>query len=204
MSNGEIEELSQSTFRMIQNLRIKLASDGKMAWLNGQWTSGPFLPISGNWKADGNWEADENCSTFSISLTCDWWKTPQPGRACEEFYRSRCNQPSYAALDLGVLTPTNESSCHSMGCYQLAIASLLLLRQERAWFVTAAWQQTSNSSIPLIWTRDLDRNVGMPLGACVESEPGVFSRKWSGGTVSIDCSNLSVALPGKVPVNYER
>ena len=30
MSNGEIEDLSQSTFRMIQNLQIKLASDGKM------------------------------------------------------------------------------------------------------------------------------------------------------------------------------
>ena len=52
----------------------------------------------------------------------------------------------------------------------------------------------------LIWTPDFDRNVGRPLGHCVESSPGRFSREWSSGTVAIDCSNLTVVLPGTVPV----
>ena len=194
MTDSELETLSQATFTMITELRAKLAAKGKMAWLNGQPSSGPFLPIS-----------DSNCSKFSISLTCGWWKAPVPGPTCEHFYRSRCSQPSYAAVDLGVLTPTNESACHSMGCYQLAIASLLLLRQERAWFVSSVWQQTSNTSSragvtpsTLIWTPDLDRDVGKPVGRCVESSPGRFSREWSSGHVSIDCSNLTVTLPGSI------
>ena len=195
MSPAELEALSQATFEMISELRTKLAAQGKIAWLNGQATSGPFQSIS-----------DSNCSSFAISLTCGWWKAPVPGPTCEQFYRTRCSQPSYGAVDLGVLTPTNETACHSMGCYQLSIASLLLLRQERAWVVTAAWQQTSNASVfagrrgALIWTPDFDRDVGQPLGRCVESSPGRFEREWSSGTVSIDCSNLSVVLPGTVPV----
>jgi hypothetical protein len=194
MTDSELETLSQATFTMISELRAKLAAQGKIAWLNGQPSSGPFLPIS-----------DSNCPKFSISLTCGWWEAPVPGPTCEQFYRTRCSQPSYASVDLGVLTPTNETACHSMGCYQLSIASLLLLRQERAWFVTSVWQQTSNTSTragvtpsTLIWTPDLDRDVGKPLGRCVESSPGRFSREWSSGTVAIDCSNLTVVLPGTI------
>ena len=194
MTDSELEALSQATFTMITELRAKVAAQGKMVWLNGQPSSGPFLPIS-----------DSNCSTFSISLTCGWWEAPVPGPTCEQFYRTRCSQPSYATVDLGVMTPTNETACHSMGCYQLAIASLLLLRQDRAWFITSVWQQTSNTSSragvtpsTLIWTPDLDRDVGKPLGNCIENSPGRFSRDWSSGTVVIDCSNLTVVLPGKI------
>ena len=84
MSPAELETLSQATFEMISELRAQLAAQGKMAWLNGQPTSGPFIPVS-----------DANCSAFSISLTCGWWEDPTPGPTCEKFYRTRCSQPSY-------------------------------------------------------------------------------------------------------------
>jgi hypothetical protein len=68
MSHADLELLALATFRMIQQLRIKLARQNKIAWLNGQWSSGPFLPISGDWDADGHWAPtstdDNNCSTF--------------------------------------------------------------------------------------------------------------------------------------------
>jgi hypothetical protein len=53
--------------------------------------------------------------------------------------------------------------------------------------------------VPLAWWDDLDRDVGAPEEhQCSEdgAEPGVFRRRWSGGVASVNCSDLSVLLPG--------
>ena len=82
----------------------------------------------------------------------------------------------------------------------MTIASLLLLRKERGWFVTDEWRGTSSTK-PLLqdWWVELNRDVGTPTQRqCSEdaNQTGVFSRQWSGGLVQINCSDLSLMLPG--------
>ena len=163
--------------------REKLNKQGKMVWLNGVDNADPFLlPYDSDCAADYG--------------QCGWWKNPSPGAGCAAFFRSRCANETYGSVDLGVLRA---------GSWGLSIATLLLLRQERGWLVSDWWQGTS-STVPLAWSDDLDRDVGVPSQRhCVEDpgQPGVFERRWSGGVVSVNCSDLSVHLPGKTPVKTD-
>ena len=37
-------------------------------------------------------------------------------------------------------------------------------------------------------------DTGVPAGPCLETRPGLFSRAWSGGRASVDCSAASARL----------
>eukprot|EP01052_Picozoa_sp_SAG31_P017176 SAG31_NODE_1163_length_9588_cov_8.265676_7_plen_569_part_00 len=179
MSAAELQTLAADTYSMVMKLRQKLSAQGKMMWLNGVDNADPF-PLPYDSKCSGNYGQ------------CGWWKSPNPGAACAAFFRSRCSNASYGSVDLGVLRE---------GSWSLSIATLLLLRQERGWLVSDWWQGTS-STLPLAWSDDLDRDVGVPTQHhCSEDlhHKGVFSREWSGGVVQVNCSDLSVTLPGKTP-----
>jgi hypothetical protein len=129
---------------------------------------------------------DRNCT--APYGQCGWWHQPTPGPACVAFFHERCDK-SYGSVDLGVLR---------QGSWQLTIATLLLLRQERGWVVSDWWQGTS-STVPLAWSDDLDRDVGVPSDQHCSEDPrqsGVFTRQWTGGPVRVDCNKLSVLLLG--------
>jgi hypothetical protein len=172
---AQLQELATATYTMVEAMRHKLAGLGKMVWLNGVDNADPFvLPY------------DSNCS--APYGQCGWWHAPKPGRDCAAFFRSRCADPSYGSVDLGVLRS---------GSWELSIATLLLLRKGQGWLVSDWWFPTSNTT-PLAWSPLLDMDVGTPSEAsCVEDaqHPGVFSRKWSGGEVRLDCADLSIILP---------
>jgi hypothetical protein len=176
MTATELQELATATYTMVEALRKKLSSQGKMMWLNGCDNADPFPLLY-----------DSNCT--APYGQCGWWHEPKPGPGCVAFFRERCNDQLYGSVDLGVLRA---------GSWELSIASLLLLRQERGWLVTDWWQGTS-AATPLAWSDDLERDVGVPSEAhCSENaqHPGRFSRTWSGGEVRLDCADLSVVLPG--------
>ena len=183
MSAAELQTLATDTYNFVMQTREKLNKQGKMVWLNGVDNADPFLlPYDSDCAADYG--------------QCGWWKSPSPGAGCAAFFRSRCANETYGSVDLGVLRA---------GSWGLSIATLLLLRQERGWLVSDWWQGTS-STVPLAWSDDLDRDVGVPSQRhCVEDpgQPGVFERRWSGGVVSVNCSDLSVHLPGKTPVKTD-
>ena len=81
---------------------------------------------------------------------------PAPGPECVDYFQHKCNDATYGAVDLGVLR---------RGSPKLSIASLLMLRKERGWFVTGWWKGTSSTrTVPLLepWWIELNRNVGTP------------------------------------------
>jgi hypothetical protein len=161
---------------MVEAMREKLHSQGKMVWLNGVDNADPFvLPY------------DSNCS--APYGQCGWWHTPTPGSDCVAFFRSRCTNMLYGNVDLGVLKTSS---------WELSIATLLLLRKEQGWLVSDWWQGTSNTTA-LAWSPLLDKDMGVPSDtSCTEDaqHPGVFSRNWSAGEVRLDCADLSIVLPG--------
>ena len=183
LHGGLTDLLCNPRYNFVMQTREKLNKQGKMVWLNGVDNADPFLlPYDSDCAADYG--------------QCGWWKNPSPGAGCAAFFRSRCANETYGSVDLGVLRA---------GSWGLSIATLLLLRQERGWLVSDWWQGTS-SIVPLAWSDDLDRDVGVPSQRhCVEDpgQPGVFERRWSGGMVSVNCSDLSVHLPGKTPVKTD-
>ena len=176
MAPMELQALSNATFATIIEMRRKLTAQGKMMWMNGVDGADPFQLTY-----------DDNCTANYGQ--CGWWHNPKPGAGCSAFFRQRCSNVSYGDINLGILR---------QGSWELSIATLLLLRQERGWIVSDWWQGTS-STVPLAWNDDLDRDVGTPTEKhCTEDSPdnmGVFTRQWSGGKVQVNCSDLSVALP---------
>jgi hypothetical protein len=69
----------------------------------------------------------------------------------------------------------------------MSIAAFLVVRGPYS-YVTAPMQVVSRGdwSDPFFQLYRLD--TGKPTGPCTESTDGVFSRKWSGGSASVDCA----------------
>ncbi len=175
LTMAELQHLAIATYNMVEAMRQKLHSQGKMVWLNAVDNADPFvLPY------------DSNCS--APYGQCGWWHAPKPGPDCVAFFRSRCTDSLYGGVDLGVLKTSS---------WELSIATLLLLRKEQGWLVNGWWQGTSNTTA-LAWSPLLDTDMGVPSEAsCTEQQPGVFSRKWSVGEVRLDCADLSIILPAE-------
>ena len=89
------------------------------------------------------------------------------------------------------------------------IASFLLVRGEFAWlgygyqgcssdrrsFPGNSWKSSGYE-----WPELLDRDYGVPLGACSETSPGdsqVFAREWSKASVSLDCNTFEASIEMK-------
>ena len=196
MTAAEVQALATATYNMVVELRQRLQTQGKMLWLNGVDSASPFPLVDDQ-------VPDANCSV-EAPFQCGWWHTPVPGGGCTAFYRQRCGNATLGNVDLGVLGPWRQDPGTwpvQRGSWELSIATLLLLRQERGWLAPAFWPPTS-PTIPLPWSDELDRDVGSPKDRhCSEdpARPGVFRRMWSAGEASVDCSDLSVVLPGAPP-----
>jgi hypothetical protein len=193
MSATEVQTLATNTYTMVVELRQRLQSQGQMIWLNGVDNANPFPLVD-------NQVPGANCSV-EAPFQCGWWHGPVPGPTCIAFYQQRCSNATLGNVDLGVLGPWRQDPGTwpvQRGSWQLSIATLLLLRQERGWLAPAFWLPTS-ATVPLPWSNDLDRDVGTPKDAhCFEDpkQAGLFRRMWSAGEVSVDCNDLSVVLPG--------
>ena len=196
MTPTQVQTLATDTHNMVVELRRKLQSQGKMLWLNGVDNANPFPLVD-------NQVLDANCSV-EAPFQCGWWHAPVPGDGCVDFFRLRCSNATLGNVALGVLGPWRQDPGTwpvQRGSWELSIATLLLLRQESGWIAPAFWLPTS-AATPLPWSHDLDRDVGIPQDDhCTEdmAQAGVFRRMWSGGEASVDCSDLSVVLPGVPP-----
>lgn len=74
------------------------------------------------------------------------------------------------------------------------VAAFMIVRGPHAWLGTG-WQGcTAKDST---WQQHplLQLDPGSPLSNCEHSKPGVFSRKYSRGTVSLDCNSFKAVLP---------
>ena len=194
MTAVELQTLATDTHSMVVALRERLQSRAKMLWLNGVDSANPFPLV------DDTGVPAANCSV-EAPFQCGWWHAPAPGEGCVAFFRQRCGNATLGEVDLGVLGPWRQDPGTwpvQKGSWQLSIATLLLLRQERGWIAPAFWLPTS-ATTPLPWSDELDRDVGTPKdGHCAEDPtlPGVFRRMWTAGEASVDCNDLTVALPG--------
>lgn len=72
-----------------------------------------------------------------------------------------------------------------------SIASFLLARGPIA-YLGFGWPSDNS-----YWQPEFGWDVGVPLGPCVESPPGRFTRPWTYGDVFIDCN--SIPYPAAVP-----
>ena len=67
------------------------------------------------------------------------------------------------------------------------VAAFMIVRGGHAWLGTG-WQGCSTEETT--WQRDplMQLDPGAPAGVCAEGERGVFSRKFTRGTVVLDCN----------------
>ena len=75
------------------------------------------------------------------------------------------------------------------------IATMLLGRGAYAWLgYNFAGSMPQQNMAP--WPALLDTDVGVPVGNCSETHPGVFERNYSAGIVRLDCQAYKAVLPG--------
>jgi hypothetical protein len=73
----------------------------------------------------------------------------------------------------------------------VSIASFLIVRPAYAWIGYGAgefnWPPTWNDAF--LW------DVGLPVGECAQTAPGVFEREWTFGTATMDCNSYTATVP---------
>ena len=183
MSASEAKELGQATHNVVRRVRARLQAAGKLAWLNGIAGSDPFR---------------------QLQVPVQFASGTGVG-SCQAFYRQRCVNESHflGGETLGVATMAKYPQSLVQGNWRQQIATLLLLRGQRAFIVASQWFAT-NVTTRMPWDNELlERDYGQPETECVESEAGVFERRWSAGVVSVDCNELVFQLPGD-PVESTR
>lgn len=106
---------------------------------------------------------------------------PQDASGCAAFMRERC-VPAWQ--DRTVMMPfyNNRNANQSL-------AAFLITRGPVA-FVGSGWESGVAQ-----WSPVFLYAVGGPKGLCLEESPGVFSRPWTSGTVSLDCNKWVAVIP---------
>ena len=184
MSASEAEELGQATHNVVRRILARLQAAGKLAWLNGIAGSDPFR---------------------QLQVPLQFASGTGVG-SCQAFYRQRCVNESHflGSETLGVATMAKYPQSLVQGNWRQQIATLLLLRGQRAYIVASQWFAT-NVTTRMPWDDELlARDYGQPETECVESEAGVFERRWSAGVVSVDCNELVFRLPGDLVESTRR
>ena len=73
----------------------------------------------------------------------------------------------------------------------VSVASFLIVRPAYAWLGYGAgefnWPPTWNDAF--LW------DVGLPVGECAQTAPGVFEREWTFGTATMDCNSYTATVP---------
>ena len=77
------------------------------------------------------------------------------------------------------------------------MASFLISRGPYA-FIGGRGIRDSNPPSGNGWHPLFGLDVGVPLELCEETEPNVFSRRWSKGTAKLDCNTYTASLPFKM------
>merc|ERR1712039_989232 len=98
----------------------------------------------------------------------------------------------------GTCCPVNDASCVGDGACtdgNITFAAFLIARPPYG-YIGSGWLGCDNVSKPLVhtWHPLFDLDVGEPLELCQEHEPGIFSRRWSRGSASLDCNTFSTSL----------
>ena len=70
----------------------------------------------------------------------------------------------------------------------VSIASFLIVRPAYAWI-------GSDGEFAGKWNDAYLWDVGLPVGNCSQTSPGVFAREWSYGTATMDCNSYSASVP---------
>lgn len=135
-----------------------------------------------------------------------------PKSQCTAWMRKYCNRDSpflEMALMMGFSMPTHTVAGwtnFTLPYPEQDIASFLLVRGEFAWLGYGYQGCSSNRrSFPgnswrssgYEWPELLDRDYGVPLGACGETSPGVsqvFTREWSKASISLDCKSFEASI----------
>eukprot|EP01052_Picozoa_sp_SAG31_P028601 SAG31_NODE_2775_length_5105_cov_4.744706_3_plen_121_part_00 len=81
------------------------------------------------------------------------------------------------------------SGCYSSESVVQAVAVFMLTRHLHDLF-----HLPHNMSLTEIEAATLLRNDGAPLGAMVETESGIFERKYQNTTVRLNCANLTASF----------
>ena len=74
------------------------------------------------------------------------------------------------------------------------VAAFMIVRGPHAWLGTG-WQGCTTT--PTTWQQDplMQLDPGTPVGLCKQVKPGVFSRQYTRGTVSLNCNSYQATLP---------
>jgi len=125
---------------------------------------------------------------------------PQTTAQCEAFFGAQCraNAPMQTGATLMFWRFGNSTA--NLTQPHVDLASFLLARGPYAWlgysWVGCSSDAEPNSSTgPYALPESTQADYGVPVDAiCAEKRPGVFSRRWTRATVSMDCNTMTPSV----------
>jgi hypothetical protein len=105
---------------------------------------------------------------------------------CAAFMQTVCD-PAWQTVPRTMLWPSDDAD-------KLPVLAAFLVSRGPYGFIGYGWAGGGSIHLPA-WDPLWDAyDVGEPTGLCVESPSGVFSRTWSKGSASLDCSTWTATL----------
>ena len=109
-----------------------------------------------------------------------------PRAQCTAWLRDSC-RPESSAFAQPLLFQFSEETSRPLPSPLQDIAQFLLVRGPYAW-IGYSWDGCAPNVPTYERPALLDRDFGVPLEQCMEVQPGVFRRRWSLATVSLNCN----------------
>ena len=173
VSNASLLLLQRATQNGEQHLAEALAAKGRTCW---NCIDGVEGPTGGQWGMNTR-------------------RPPSDVQGCSKAMRSLCarqHEPRgmFMEYDTGWREPAGTNLYHNQ-----TIAAFLVTRPALAFIGTSYYLNDAN------WNPLFAMDVGEPLEGCVEAHAagntptGVFSRKWTKGTVALDCNTYTASMP---------
>lgn len=125
---------------------------------------------------------NKTCTDCLAGAYLNSFPQPHPGQGCIPAMRKLCTPGAQGASMYFELDTASANQ---------TVAAFLVARSPLAYI---GFQQGSSDAD---WNPLFELDVGSPLGLCEEEAgtPGVFSRAWTNGVVSLDCNDWSASLP---------
>lgn len=166
LTNATLHALQRATQASEQRLAEALAARGRTCW---NCIDGIEGPPGGRW----------GMNTL---------RPPADPQGCARAMRELCApQRQHRGLFMEYDTGWNETKTTNL-YHNQTLAAFLVARPPLAFVGTSYALDDAN------WNPLFAMDVGTPLETCRESG-GVFSRRWSRGTVALDCNTYAAALP---------
>ena len=113
------------------------------------------------------------------------------------FFRRECRRDSTSQTSPIIMQFTS-STTRPLPSLEQDVAAFLLIRTEYAW-LGYSWLGCAQKYLDPRGTL-LDKDYGEPLDMrCVESSEGVFTRRWSKATISLDTNVNQASIVFKLP-----